>query len=230
MPISDCYPDMWIDPDEFASAKQVDDVDSLALAIEEASWILHTLTGYRYSSKYQGRRDIYRLRDEVRVFRLSHGPVAKVFGVKVIDLRTNTSTPWDDWVYLRGGDLRIRDGCGTSGCNTKDQVLEVDYLTKPNLPPGALRAVGKLAYELFMSSQGAPCALPDRVTSVSRQGVSWTMLDPMDFLDKGLTGLGSVDQWISSAINRGLASATDPLRWLELVESEVIGCGEDFEP
>lgn len=59
------------------------------------------------------------------------------------------------------------------------------------------------------------CALPDRVTSVVRQGVTIAVLDPMEFLDKGRTGMASVDLFLRAANPAGLqrrariASATD---------------------
>ena len=42
------------------------------------------------------------------------------------------------------------------------------------------------------------CLLPDRVTSISRQGVSFTILDPQNFLKEGRTGLYNVDLFIKS--------------------------------
>ncbi len=43
------------------------------------------------------------------------------------------------------------------------------------------------------------CALPERVTSVTRQGITIAVLDPMEFLDKGRTGLGSVDLFLQAS-------------------------------
>ena len=65
---------------------------------------------------------------------------------------------------------------------------------------------------------------------MNRQGVSWTILDPMDYLTKQLTGMGMIDSWISAVNLKGFFGLTDPLSWLEYVETEIIGCGEDFEP
>jgi hypothetical protein len=42
------------------------------------------------------------------------------------------------------------------------------------------------------------CALPQRITSVSRQGVSYTILDQQDFLDELKTGLYVVDLFLKS--------------------------------
>jgi hypothetical protein len=77
--------------------------------------------------------------------------------------------------------------------------LEVDY-TYGSEPP----ALGKMAarelatqYLLALSDdEDGECVLPQRVTQVSRQGVSWTLLDPQDFLDHGRTGIYLVDLFL----------------------------------
>lgn len=65
-----------------------------------------------------------------------------------------------------------------------------------------VRAAGALACELLALDSGGDCRLPERVTSVTRQGVSAIILDPMAFLDKGKTGLYVVDLFLS-AVNPG---------------------------
>ena len=67
-------------------------------------------------------------------------------------------------------------------------------------PPSAGRlAALKLANELIESlDPNGNCSLPQRVTSVSRQGVSWTMLDTQDFLQQGRTGVYEVDLFIKT--------------------------------
>jgi len=70
----------------------------------------------------------------------------------------------------------------------------IDY-ERGRQPPEMLREAARvLACELVKScTPGADCALPQRVTSITRQGVSFAMLDPMDFMDNGRTGLYAVD-------------------------------------
>lgn len=45
---------------------------------------------------------------------------------------------------------------------------------------------------------GGKCRLPRRVQTVSRQGVTYQMVDPTDIYRDGLTGLPEVDIWIAS--------------------------------
>ncbi|MFT4086134.1 MAG: hypothetical protein QM658_03115 [Gordonia sp. (in: high G+C Gram-positive bacteria)] len=74
------------------------------------------------------------------------------------------------------------------------------------LPPseGQL-AAGLLACDILSGIGGGACALPANVTSVARQGVN-IEIDPVAYLDAGLTGISVVDQWIRSVNPRGLRS------------------------
>lgn len=56
-----------------------------------------------------------------------------------------------------------------------------------------LQAAAEMACEIIKDCTGKPCRLPQRVSSVTRQGISVSFLDTMEFLDKGLTGLYFVD-------------------------------------
>lgn len=73
------------------------------------------------------------------------------------------------------------------------------------LPPiDGQRAAIELGCELAKSCDPSQsCRLPQRVTNLTRQGVSMTLLDPQDFLDKGRTGLYFVDLFLVSVNPRG---------------------------
>lgn len=77
--------------------------------------------------------------------------------------------------------------------------LEVTYKWGGPVPPAAVTAVLELANE-FVKSIECPdeCRLPERVTSVSRQGVSFQIFDPQDFLTDGRIGLYSVDVFLKA--------------------------------
>lgn len=67
-------------------------------------------------------------------------------------------------------------------------------LTHGRPPPAlVLLAAAEMACEIIKGCAGGPCRLPQRVSSVTRQGISVSFLDDMAFLDKGLTGLYLVD-------------------------------------
>lgn len=65
-------------------------------------------------------------------------------------------------------------------------------------PELAKQACGMLACELAKAMLALPCKLPERVTSVSRQGVSLTLSDPADYIEKGRTGIYLVDLFLAT--------------------------------
>jgi len=56
--------------------------------------------------------------------------------------------------------------------------------------------VAWLAGEQAKAAAGQKCSLPERISNISRQGVSWTVVDGQDFYDKGRTGIDRVDRWL----------------------------------
>jgi hypothetical protein len=77
--------------------------------------------------------------------------------------------------------------------------VEVTY-SYGSIPPVAGRMAARLlALEFAKLWAGDDdCALPQRITSVSRQGVSYTILDQQDFIQELRTGLYAVDLFIKS--------------------------------
>jgi hypothetical protein len=235
--ISPC-PDnpLWASPEDFALANSTS-LEEAVDAIAEATWLVWSLTGRRYHG-IECREDEYQHRRGICLIELEHDPVLSVTNaVKVI----NGEEQELRWSASPGG--RVRICCGGSGSTGRgafgvgfgqgictascdDSVIRVRYKIDSNLPPGAVRVVNRLAREFWKSASGTACALPERITNVSKQGVSWTILDPLDFLDKGLTGIGAVDSWISALNGRGNARLIDPLTRSRLFTSTVTGCGE----
>lgn len=73
------------------------------------------------------------------------------------------------------------------------------------VPADGELAARVLACNLAIAMQkpaGADCALPQRVISYVRQGVTVAMIDPMQFLDRGRTGIYEVDLFLA-AVNPG---------------------------
>jgi hypothetical protein len=90
--------------------------------------------------------------------------------------------------------IHIVAGTPWTPCNT-----EITY-SYGSLPPMAGRMAARiLALEFAKLWAGDDdCALPQRITSVSRQGVSYTILDQQDFIQELRTGLYAVDLFIKS--------------------------------
>ncbi len=85
-------------------------------------------------------------------------------------------------------------------------TFEVIYEQGEAVPSGGNLAAGVLACELAKACAGQKCQLPARVTEIVREGITMTLLDPLEFLDDGLTGLPFVDRWITSVNPRHLHS------------------------
>ena len=133
------------------------------------------------------------------------GPVHSVEAVRI----GGDSLDQDQWRL--DGDLLYRVG----------GVWPSQDLTRPDDDPGTWsvtyrrgvappeyvgRLVGVLAAEFYQACTGGKCRLPRRVQSVTRQGVSYQMVDPVSVIDQGLTGLAEVDMWIRSVNPNRLAA------------------------
>lgn len=73
-------------------------------------------------------------------------------------------------------------------------------------PSGTAKLVGLLAKEFLAACTGGKCRLPRRVKSVTRQGVSYDMVDPAELYRDGKTGIPEIDLWLSSVNPRALQS------------------------
>lgn len=88
----------------------------------------------------------------------------------------------------------------------------VDVITGRPVDQGGQLASGVYACEIAKSLSGNDCELPQRVQTVSRQGVTIGFVDPMDFLEKGMTGLYVVDTWLRQVNPDGKRRAAGMLR------------------
>lgn len=96
-----------------------------------------------------------------------------------------------------GGLLYRTDGCGWQSCYRG--VITATYTYGEAPPEAGVQAAVALAVEIALAAAGSSdCSLPERVQSITRQGISMTMLDPMDFLPEGRTGIYIVDLWLTS--------------------------------
>lgn len=69
----------------------------------------------------------------------------------------------------------------------------VTYTRGETPPADVLSAAGVYAGEIARARTGGACVLPNKVTSITRQGVSVQTINVSDFLNKGLTGISDVD-------------------------------------
>jgi hypothetical protein len=82
----------------------------------------------------------------------------------------------------------------------RGETLRMTYNFGSTVTEAAKRAMLTLARQLWLSCnpEAGECILPERVMSVNREGLSYTMLDPMTFLERAHTGIPGVDMWLSS--------------------------------
>lgn len=77
--------------------------------------------------------------------------------------------------------------------------LSVTYTYGTPPPAAGKRAAIRLANELILSDRGsAACVLPERISSVNRQGVSYTIMDPQEFISNGKVGIYEIDLFLAA--------------------------------
>lgn len=119
--------------------------------------------------------------------------------------------PVDAWRVDNGQWLVRTDGdcwpqCQDYNTDASDTFFQVTYFKGLPVPNVLLQAAGELACEWAKGCTGADCRLPQRVTSLTRQGMSVSMVDLDTLLSHGLTGVATVDQVIRQFNPYGLAS------------------------
>lgn len=131
-----------------------------------------------------------------KALKLPREPINEVTSVTVDG---EVFSGWD--ADLRHGMLYRTDRCGWDVCTG---TIEVSYTHGEPPPEGGVHAATVLAAELWRGATGDQnCLLPERVQSLTRQGVSMTMLDPQEFLDQGRVGIYVVDVWLRAVNPHG---------------------------
>lgn len=197
--------------------------DELDAALLNASGILARLTGSRWPGSC---RDVIRPqgsggcgchRERTRTgchwlseLELPGFPVLSIVEVLLNgDLVSEDHYRVDDarWLVYLPGDDEPRRGwpcCQRMDRTTdQDETWEVTY-TWGGTPdaqgvPGGTAAALALTKELLLAGKaGKACRLPARVQNVTRQGVSYLLLDDLSMFSEGRTGLPEVDLWLAS--------------------------------
>lgn len=79
-------------------------------------------------------------------------------------------------------------------------TFEVTYMRGIPVPAGGRVAAGRLACELALAACGdSSCQLPQRMTTMTRQGVTVGFADTYEDLKEGGTGIYSIDTWVASS-------------------------------
>ncbi len=77
-------------------------------------------------------------------------------------------------------------------------VWTIEYVYGKPVPIDGRIAASIFACQVALNRCGGESCLPQRLKEITRQGVSMAFADPLDFLDKGQTGIYEVDMWLHS--------------------------------
>jgi hypothetical protein len=139
--------------------------------------------------------------------RLPGSPITAVTSVKSDGVVLDPSR----YRVMDGSTLVRLDGLGWPCCQdlaiATSQIGTLEIVYSFGKPPTALAidAARELACEFAKAKAGTACRLPSRTINVSRQGLSFSMPDLMEFLDKGRTGIYFVDLFLAAKNPGGIS-------------------------
>lgn len=208
---------MWVDPYDpevmsYITTGAVDQAFELPepgafytveASIATAETVLSGLTGYRIHPSGQAVEDF---RTSPFVHRLSVGkrPLLTVVSAVVLEnpdfgIEVGTFTVSGNNVYFNNG--AVSNNIARACFGLANVTMRLTYTYGDTITPAARQALLDFARQLWLAvtpeAEGV-CELPERVTSVSREGLSYTLLDPMTYIDKGHTGIPRIDLWLNS--------------------------------
>lgn len=134
-------------------------------------------------------------------------PVASIPATGVsVDGEIIPTTAWrvDDGQWLVRTDGQAWPDCQDYDADSGEGVFTVTYNKGLAVPSTLLRAAGEMACEYAKACTGGECRLPSRIQSLTRQGMTVSMVDVDSLLDRGLTGVQTVDQVITTFNPYGL--------------------------
>jgi hypothetical protein len=123
--------------------------------------------------------------------RLRGRPVTKIHSIRN---RTGSIIDPSSYYLVEHSTVHIKAGTPWTPCNT-----EITYTYGTPIPAIGKMAARTMAIEFIkLWSDDDTCALPQRVTSVARQGVSYTILDQQEFIQELRTGIYVIDLFIKT--------------------------------
>lgn len=201
------------------------DAGLLGECLDAASWILYVLTKYRWPGICQETLRPCRTARPCSAWPCScvglsewvipNQPVTQVTQVKLDGVVLDTAKYRLDnnrvLVYLPadGDERQVWPSCQRLDlADTEDDTWSVTYNWGATPPTAGKLAAAVLGGELALSrdaSTASRCRLPQRITSLTRQGVTMAVADPQNTIGDGYTGIAEIDLFIAAA-NRGSAN------------------------
>jgi hypothetical protein len=204
--------DPWVDPTDPAIIEAITGDASISEGVEDAvavaSEILTMLTGFRghaagtVEQEHVVNGALHRLTPTYR-------PVLKILSVESVSADCTSVNDISNEFYLFAGDVRpVSNGslgrqaqvwvCNSCGIGHERIRLRYDFGS--TVGASAKRAVINMSRQMWLYEhpEAGECILPERVVSLNREGLSYSFIDPMNFLDAGRTGIPSVDIYLAT--------------------------------
>lgn len=196
----------WADVEQLCPTVDLSSISLGAreLLLDNATWILYSLDGSRYPGICEATRRFCRTCNTCRRFALcccSHR--------NAIDLGGGRYPVWGVWDVTIDGEIlpssaytirarRYLDRVDGERWPTCSDLSDPDSFTASwafglNPPIGLANAAAIFTAELAKSCLDEDCEIPQRVTSLQREGVNYVILDSQKFFDEGRTGVYAVD-------------------------------------
>jgi hypothetical protein len=208
---------LWVTPDELGATYANDQYAYEAIKI--ASQFLWALSGRKYDG-IMTVTERYVVGEDINAPHMSLiDPVQTILGINLQNMRRRgryngsslrlRGSPVRKIIAVRSFDGSIVDPSkyyltnhstlqAVIGAAWSPNNIEVTY-SYGSPPPAAgkmaARVLAKAFIDLFNDND---TTLPARITSVARQGVTYTIIDAQDFLDNGRTGVYAVDLFLKS--------------------------------
>ena len=217
---------LWVTPDELGAPYA--DSEFAYEACKSASGLLWSMSGRKYSGittvteRYVCQNRIFRYGASTNTYQavLLDGAIFNIPADEFEGGVTDGLSP-ESRIRLRGRpvtkihSIRRRDGVvldpsayylvdhstvqAATGIPWTPCNLEITYSYGTYAPTMGRMAARTLAIEFVKLFEGSDdCALPQRVTSIARQGISYTLLDNQDFIEEMRTGIYMVDLFLKS--------------------------------
>ena len=122
-------------------------------------------------------------------------PVVAINDVKIDGVSLDAA------VYRREGNQLVRlDGepWPTGSDLTDPTAFQVEYVMGHAVTAGGRRAATELVASDVALAIAMCGGVPDNVTTINREGVTFTLRDPTSMIDKGRTGISVADRWLTS--------------------------------
>lgn len=177
-------------------------------ALETAQGILSALTSGIHGSGTA--IDEFAITSPVRRLSTTFRPLSAVLSIVTDDGVTAWDADWDQigqTIYVQGNYvLGVPMVCGP-----RVRKLRLTYRFGSTVTTAARTTLLYYARQIYLAGPLGnldECQLPERVVSINREGISMSLVDPQNFLDRGRTGVTRVDQWLASHHGRtGLRSS-----------------------